>query len=104
MELTRPLPCSEKPSFSKRGKCKTFLVIMSFIFMIIKIHFYINGVANSLALKQKLGVTRNGLLIVTTMERLTSFIKLKSQSPHLNNFFPVPYWFLEWPISYNIFT
>ena len=49
--------------------------------MIIKIHFYINGVAISLALKQKLGVTRNGLLIVTTMKRLTSFIKLKSQSP-----------------------
>ena len=48
--------------------------------MIIKIHFYINGVAISLALKQKLGVTRNGLLIVTTMKRLTSFIKLKSQS------------------------
>ena len=53
---------------------------------------------------ESLGVTRNGLLIVTTMERLTSFIKLKSQSPHLNNLFPVPYWFLEWPISYSIFT
>ena len=46
--------------------------------MIIKIYFYMNGVAISLALKQKLWVTRNGLLIVTTMERLTSFIKLKS--------------------------
>ena len=68
--------------------------------MTIKIHFYINGVAISLALKQKLGVTRNGLLIVTTMERLTSFIKLKSQSLKLSNLFPVPYWFLEWPISF----
>ena len=65
--------------------------------MIIKIYFYVNGVAISLALKQKLGVTQNGLSIVTTMERLTSFtkLKLKSQSPHLNNLFPVPYWFLE---------
>ena len=38
-------------------KCKTFLVKMSFIFKRIKNRFQINGLALSLALKQRLGTT-----------------------------------------------
>ena len=38
--------------------CETFLVKMSFISMRLKNHFHINGYELSLALKQRLGETR----------------------------------------------
>ena len=44
--------------FENEAKCKTFLVRMSFICMKIKNHFYINGFALNLALKQRLGAFR----------------------------------------------
>ena len=39
------------------AQCKTFLVKMSFICMRIKMHYYINGFALWLTLKQRLGAT-----------------------------------------------
>ena len=42
--------------FQTEAKCKTFLAIMSFICMRIKLHFHINGFAPSFALKQRLGL------------------------------------------------
>ena len=47
----RPLPSSKKSHFQNEAKCETFVVKMSFICIIIKTHFHINGFALSLALK-----------------------------------------------------
>ena len=49
--LNRPFPSSKKSHFQKEAKCETFVVKMSFICIIIKTHFQINGFALSLALK-----------------------------------------------------
>ena len=57
--LNRTLPSSKKSHFQNEGKCKTFLV--RFFCMRMKNLFHINGFARSLALKQRLGVTGNGL-------------------------------------------
>ena len=61
LSLNCPFPTSRNPHFGNEGKCKNFLVKMSFICMKKK-HFPINGLASSLALKHKLRVTWNGLL------------------------------------------
>ena len=61
LSLNCPFPTSRNPQFGNEGKCKNFLVKMSFICMKKK-HFPINGLASSLALKEKLRVTWNGLL------------------------------------------
>ena len=53
----RPFPSSKNFHFQNEAKCKTFLLKMTFIFMTIKSHFYINGFALNLALKERLGAT-----------------------------------------------
>ena len=53
----RPFPSSKNFHFQNEAKCKTFLLKMTFIFMTIKSHFYINGFALRLALKERLGAT-----------------------------------------------
>ena len=57
--LNRTLPSSKKSHFQNEAKCKTFLV--SYFCMRMRNLFHINGFARSLALKQRLGVTGNGL-------------------------------------------
>ena len=47
----RPFPSSKKSHSQNEAKCETFVVKMSFICIIIKNHFHINGFALSLALK-----------------------------------------------------
>ena len=44
--------------FQNEAECKTFVVKMSFMCMKIKNHFQTNGLALSLALKQRLEATR----------------------------------------------
>ena len=44
-------------TFKTRLSAKTFLLKMTFIFMTMKSHFYINGFALSLALKERLRAT-----------------------------------------------
>ena len=50
-QWNRPFPSSKKSHFQNEAKCETFVVKMSFICIIIKNHFHINGFALSLALK-----------------------------------------------------
>ena len=47
---------SKNSHFQTEAKFKTFLAIMSLIWMRIKLHFHINGFAPSFALKQRLGL------------------------------------------------
>ena len=54
----RPFPSSKKSHFQNEAKCETFVVKMSFICIIIKTHFHINGFALSLALKVRFYGTR----------------------------------------------
>ena len=54
----RPFPSSKKSHFENEAKCETFLVKISFICIIIKNHFHINGFALSLALKVRFFGTR----------------------------------------------
>ena len=54
----RPFPSSKKSHFQNEDKCQTFVVKMSFICIIIKTHFHINGFALSLALKVRFFGTR----------------------------------------------
>ena len=54
----RPFPSSKQSHFQNEAKCETFVVKMSFICIIIKNHFHINGFALSLALKVRFFGTR----------------------------------------------
>jgi len=54
----RPFPSSKKSHSQNEAKCETFVVKMSFICIIIKNHFHINGFALSLALKVRFFGTR----------------------------------------------
>ena len=54
----RPFPSSKKFHFQNEAKCKTFVVEMSFICIIIKTHFHNKDFALSLVLKVKLFGTR----------------------------------------------
>ena len=54
----RPFPSSKKFHFQNEAKCETFVVKMSFICIIIKNHFHVNGFALSLALKVRFFETR----------------------------------------------
>ena len=54
----RPFPSSKKFHFQNEAKCEIFVVKMSFICIIIKNHFHINGFALSLALKVRFFGTR----------------------------------------------
>ena len=53
----RPLLNSYNSHLQNEAKCETFLV-KSYICLRIKNHFHVNGFALSLALKQRLRVTR----------------------------------------------
>ena len=56
--MNRPFPSSKNSHFQNEAKCETFVVKMSFICIIIKNHFHINGFALSLALKVRFFGTR----------------------------------------------
>ena len=58
MKRNRPFPSSKNSHFQNEAKCETFVVKMSFICIIIKNHFHINGFALSLALKVRFFGTR----------------------------------------------
>ena len=57
-KLNRPFPSSKKSHFQNEAKCETFVLKMSFICIIIKNHFHINGFALSLAFKVRFFGTR----------------------------------------------
>ena len=67
-----PFPSSKNSHFQNEAKCETFVVKMSFICIIIKNHFHINGFALSLALKvrffgtRKWPIERGSLLYIST--------------------------------------
>ena len=52
------IPSSKKSHFQNEAKCEAFVVKMSFICIIIKNHFHINGFALSLVLKVRFFGTR----------------------------------------------
>ena len=58
INTNRPFPSSKKSRFQNEAKCETFVVKKSFICIIIKNHFHINGFALSLALKVRFFGTR----------------------------------------------
>ena len=60
----RPFPSSKKPHSQNEAKCKTFLVKISFICMIIKNHFHKKGFALGLVLKQRPAASRKWPIIV----------------------------------------
>ena len=63
--VSGPFQSSKNSHFQNEAKCKTYLVQMSFVCMKIYNHFHINGLALSLALKQRPGTTRKWLLAIT---------------------------------------
>ena len=56
--LNTPFPSSKISNFQNEAKCETFVLKMSFICIIIKNHFRINGLALSIALKVRFFGTR----------------------------------------------
>ena len=64
--VNRPFPSSKKSHSQYGAKCETFDVKMSFICIIIKNHFHINGFALSLALKVRFFGTRKWPLFLYT--------------------------------------
>ena len=56
--VARPFPSSKNSQSLNEPKCKTFLVKMSFICMIIKTRFHKKGFALGLVLKQRLAASR----------------------------------------------
>ena len=64
VNLNTPFPSSIKSHFQNEAKCETFVVKMSFICIIIKNHFHVNGFALSLALKVRFLELGNGLLLL----------------------------------------
>ena len=56
--MTMYLSEFQNSHFQNEAECKTFVVKMSFMCMKIKNHFQTNGLALSLALKQRLEATR----------------------------------------------
>ena len=63
--VSRPFQSSKNSHFQNEAKSKTYLVQMSFVCMKIYNHFHINGLALSLALKQRLETTRKWFLAIT---------------------------------------
>ena len=64
-DFNRPFPSFRKTHFQNEAKCKTFVVKMSFICIIIKNHFHINGFALSLTFKVRFLELGNGLLLLS---------------------------------------
>ena len=60
----RSFPSSKKFHFQNEAKCEIFVAKMSFICIIIKNHFHINGFALSLALKVRFFGTRKWPIIL----------------------------------------
>ena len=58
MIQNRPFPSSKKSHFQNEAKCETFVVKISFICIIIKTHFHVNGFALSLAWEMRFFETR----------------------------------------------
>ena len=56
--IRQAISSSKKSHFQSESKCETFVVKMTFICIIIKNHFHINGFALSLALKVRFFGTR----------------------------------------------
>ena len=54
----RPFPISKHSHFQNEAKCKTFVVKISFICVRVENHFYINGFALCLGMKQRLVATQ----------------------------------------------
>ena len=75
----RPFPSSKKSHFQNEAKCETFVVKMSFICIIIKNHFHINGFALSLALKVRFFGTRKWP-IEMPVHRLSMYVPEKDPS------------------------
>ena len=67
-----PFSSSKKSHFQNEAKCETVVVKMSFICIIIKIHFRINGFALSLALKVRFFGTRKWPIRESLTFRYTS--------------------------------
>ena len=66
----RPFLSSKNSHFQNEAKCETFVVKMSFICIIIKNHFHINGFALSLALKVRFFGTRKWPIYWNKRKRL----------------------------------
>ena len=62
LPFNRPFPSSKNPHSYNKAKCKTFLVKISFICMMIKNDFHKKGFAFGLILNRGLLHLRNGLL------------------------------------------
>ena len=67
--INRPFPSSKKSRFQNEAKCETFVVKKSFICIIIKNHFHINGFALSLALKVRFFGTRKWPIYLRLIQR-----------------------------------
>ena len=84
----RPFPSSRKSHFQTEAKCETFVVKMSFICIIIKNHFHINGFALSLALKvrffgtQKWPITQDPNTLIMTQSLVTGEQKHHTSEQH----------------------
>ena len=70
----------QKISLSNEAKCETFVVKMSFICIIIKNHFHINGFALSLALKVRFFGTRKWPIVFRAVTPETYHSKTLNQS------------------------
>ena len=73
-DRNRPFPSSKKTHFQNEVKCETFVVKMSFICIIVKNHFHINGFALSLALKVRFFGTRKWPILVTITSEFSQII------------------------------
>ena len=72
--FNRPFPSSKTSHFQNEAKCETFVVKMSFICIIIKNHFHINGFALSLALKERFYGTRKWPIVSVLFEVMVSYM------------------------------
>ena len=91
--LNRPFPSSKKFHFQNEAKCETFVVKMSFICIIIKNHFHVNGFALSLALKVRFFGTRKWPIILLVCSVTAATIQATVGIRVLNKT-SEEYWFL----------
>ena len=69
-----PFPSSKKSHFQNEARCETFVVKMSFICIIIKTHFHVNGFALSLALKVRFFGTRKWPIPLWPLSQESDFL------------------------------
>ena len=65
--INRPFPISKNPHSKNGSRCKTFLVKMSFICMIIKNPFHKKGFILGLVLKQRLAAFRKWPIVTVIL-------------------------------------